>query len=206
MTDYVLIGGGALAREIVDWFTPSLKASGSRFVGYLDDGEAPMKAFGFDLPQLGDTQFLEFGSALPVMAVGEPAGKRMLAERYAGRPFAAALVHPTAVVSASARLGQGVVVGPLALVSANAVVEDHVLVNAYASVGHDVRVGACTTLSCHVDLTGGVSVGRESFFGSGARVIPNIGVGDRCSIGAGAVVVRRTGDDATLFAAPARRL
>ncbi len=205
MTDYVLIGGGALAREIVDWFTPSLAASGSRFLGYLDDGAAPMKAFGFDLPQLGDTQLLELGAALPVIAVGPPAGKRVLAERYAGRPFAT-LIHPTAVVSASARLGQGVVVGPLALVSANATVEDHVLINAYASVGHDVRVGACATLSCHVDLTGGVSVGRESFFGSGARVIPNTQIGERCSIGAGAVVVRRTGDDATLFAAPARRL
>jgi sugar O-acyltransferase (sialic acid O-acetyltransferase NeuD family) len=205
MTEYVLIGGGALAREIVDWFTPSLAANGSRFVGYLDDGEAPMKAFGFDLPQLGDTQFLEFGVAQPVMAVGEPAGKLVLAERHAGRTFAT-LIHPSAAVSASARLGQGVVVGPFALISANATVDDHVLVNAYASVGHDVRVGAYTTLSCHVDLTGAVSVGRESFFGSGARVIPNVRVGDRCSIGAGSVVVRRTGDDATLFAAPARRL
>jgi serine acetyltransferase len=92
------------------------------------------------------------------------------------------------------------------MVSANAMVEEHVLVNAFASVGHDVTVGACSTLSCHVDLTGGVSVGRESFFGSGARVIPNTAVGERCTIGAGAVVVRRTGDDATLFAAPARRL
>lgn len=205
MTDYVLIGGGALAREIVDWFTPSLAGNGSRFVGYLDDGEAPMKAFGFDLPQLGATDSFDFGTATPVMAVATPAGKRALAERYADRAFAV-LVHPTAVVSASARLGQGVVVGPCAMVSANAVVEDHVLVNAYASVGHDVRVGACSTLSCHVDLTGAVTVGRESFFGSGARVIPKTRVGDRCTIGAGAVVVRRTGDDATLFAAPARRL
>jgi sugar O-acyltransferase (sialic acid O-acetyltransferase NeuD family) len=205
MTDYVLVGGGALAREIVDWFSPSLAADGSRFVGYLDDGDAPMKSFGFDLPQLGVTAGFDFGAAVAVMAVGTPAGKRMLAERYAGRSFAT-LVHPTAVVSASARLGRGVVVCPFAMVSANAMVEEHVLVNAFASVGHDVTVGACSTLSCHVDLTGGVSVGRESFFGSGARVIPNTAVGERCTIGAGAVVVRRTGDDATLFAAPARRL
>lgn len=205
MTDYVLIGGGALAREIVDWFTPSLAAAGSRFTGYLDDGPSPMKAFGFDLPQLGTTAGFDFGEARPVMAVGTPAGKRALAERYAGRAFAT-LVHPTALVSASAQLGQGVVVGPFAMVSANAVVDDFVMVNAYASVGHDARVGTCATLSCHVDLTGAVQVGRETFFGSGARVIPGVRVGDRCTIGAGAVVVRRTGDDATLFAAPARRL
>jgi len=205
MTDYVLIGGGALAREIVDWFAPSLTAAGSRFTGYLDDGQAPMTAFGFDLPQLGTTHAFDFGGALPVMAVATPAGKKTLAERFAGQAFAT-LVHPTAVVSASAKLGQGVVVGPFAMVSANAVVDDFAMVNAYASVGHDVHVGSWTTLSCHVDLTGAVEVGRESFFGSGARVIPGVRVGDRCTIGAGAVVVRRTGDDATLFAAPARRL
>jgi len=205
MTDYVLIGGGALAREIIDWFTPSLAAGGSRFAGYLDDGDEPMKAFGFDLPQLGATEAFDFGEAVPVMAVATPAGKRKLADRYAGRAFAT-LVHSTAVVAASARLGQGVVVGPYAMISANATVEEYVLVNAFASVGHDVSVGACATLSCHVDLTGAVVVGRESFLGSGARVIPRTRVGDRCTIGAGAVVVRRTGDDATLFAAPARRL
>jgi sugar O-acyltransferase (sialic acid O-acetyltransferase NeuD family) len=203
--DYVLVGGGALAREIVDWFTPSLAAGGSRFVGYLDDGDAPMKAFGFDLPQLGSTERADFGAATPVMAVATPAGKHALAGRFSGRAFAT-LVHPTAVVSASARLGAGVVVGPFAMVSANATVAEHVLVNAYASVGHDVTVGAYSTLSCHVDLTGGVSVGRECFFGSGARVIPYTAIGERCTIGAGAVVVRRARDDATLFAAPARSL
>ena len=205
MTEYVLVGGGALAREIFDWFTPSLTAKGSRFVGYLDDGESPMAPFGFDLPQLGDTKAFDFGARVPVMAVATPEGKQALAQRLSGTAFAT-LVHPSAAVSASAQLGPGVVVGPFAMVSANAVVDDLVLVNAFASVGHDVRVAACTTLSCHVDLTGGVTVGAGCFFGSGARVLPNVAIGARCTIGAGAVVVRRTRDDATLFAAPARPL
>lgn len=205
MTDYVLIGGGAFARELVDWFTPALAEAGSRFIGYLDDGDAPLKAFGFDLPQLGNTQAFDFGAAQPVMAITEPAGKQALAERLAGRAFAT-LVHPTAVVSKSARLGEGAIIAPFAMVSANATLGRQVTVNAYSSVGHDVTLGAYSTLSCHVDLTGGVSVGEGCFFGSGARVIPKTALGARCTIGAGAVVVRRARDDATLFAAPARTL
>ena len=53
MTEYILVGGGGFARELYDWFTPSLTASGSRFIGYLDDGSAPMQAYGHTLPQLG---------------------------------------------------------------------------------------------------------------------------------------------------------
>jgi hypothetical protein len=33
MTDYVLVGGGAFAREIHDWFAPGLPRD-DRFVGY----------------------------------------------------------------------------------------------------------------------------------------------------------------------------
>ena len=46
MTDYILVGGGGLAREVLDWFAPTLEGSGSGFVGYIDDGDDPMAAFG----------------------------------------------------------------------------------------------------------------------------------------------------------------
>ena len=207
MTDYVLVGGGAFAREIFDWFAPGLEA-GDRFSGYLDDGDQPFKAFGRDLPQLGDTHGFKPGSeTLLVMAVGDPGGKQALAQRLTaqGGRFAT-LLHPRAWISASARLGRGVVVGPFADVSADARGGDYVTLNAYASIGHDAQVGDFSTLSGYVDLMGGVKVGRAAFLGSGARVLPGVSVGDGCMIGAGAVVVRKAPDGATLYAAPARRL
>ena len=186
MTDYVLAGGGAFAREIADWFEPVLAGSGSRIVGYLDDGDAPMGAFGRKLPHLGP---LAPGGAAPgslILALTVPADKVAVVARLGAEAFAT-LVHPGALISASAKLGSGVVVAPFAMVSADAVVGDFASVNAFSSVGHDVRLGDFSTLSCHVDLTGRVKVGREGFFGSGARVIPDVVIGDRCRIGAGAV-------------------
>ena len=53
MTDYVLVGGGAFGRELYDWFTPGFIERGDRFVGYFDDNDAPMSAYGRSLPQLG---------------------------------------------------------------------------------------------------------------------------------------------------------
>ena len=206
--DLVLVGGGAFAREVHDWFAPGLAAAGRCFVGYLDDSEEPFGRFGRTLPQLGRIAGHRPDPAYRlVMAIGSPTGKRAVAHGLlgAGGVFAS-LVHPRAWISASARIGRGVVAGAFADISADAVLEDFATLNGFASAGHDVRVGSFSTLSGYVDLTGGVQVGDECFFGSGARVLPGIAIGARSTIGAGAVVVRSCVENSTLYAAPARIL
>lgn len=206
MVDYILVGGGGMARELHDWFTPMLHAAGDRFAGYLDDTDAPMRGTGHDLPHLGplDAYVATPGQHL-VMAIASPSGKQRVVARLGADRFAT-LVHPTAWVSASARIGQGVVVGIFADISANATVGAFATVNGYGSVGHDVELGAFSTVSSYVDLTGHAVVGAGSFIGSGARVLPRVRLGERCTVGAGAVVVRSVGADVTLYAAPARIL
>lgn len=206
MTDYILVGGGGFGRELYDWFTPGLVERGDRFVGYLDDNDAPMAPFGRLLPQLGPiTGGKPNPEARLVMAIGDPGGKAAVAQALGADAFAT-LVHPRAWVSASARLGRGCVIGPFADVSAEAVAGDFVGLNAYASIGHDARVGDYSTLSGYVDLMGGVTVGARAFLGSGSRVLPGLSIGDNCVIGAGAVMVRGAPADTTYYAAPARRL
>lgn len=206
MTDYVLVGGGAFARELHDWFTPGLAAVGDRFTGYLDDNDDPMRGTGHDLPQLGTIADHRLDPECRlVMAVASPLGKQKVAQALGFERFAS-LVHPTAWVSASARIGHGAVVAVFADISANAVVGAFATVNGHASVGHDATLGDFSTLSGYVDLTGHVTVGPGSFLGSGARVLPKVKLGGRCIVGAGAVVVRSVGEDVTLYAAPARRL
>jgi len=210
MTDYVLVGGGGLAREILDWFAPSLAGSGSRFIGFLHDGDDdPMAPFGRRLPHLGpiDAHRAREGQQL-VMAIGAPGGKLKVAERLAARGGAfATMIHPLAWISASARIDAGAVIGPFAHTSADAHVGELVMQGAFAGVGHDAAAGRGSSLSGHVDLMGGVKTGEGCLFGSGARVLPGLTIGDRCTIGAGAVVVRSVPDnDVTLYAQPARRL
>lgn len=208
MTDYVLVGGGGLARELLDWFTPSLQGSGSGFAGYLDDTGDAMAAFGSRLPHLGPIKdYKPIGAQQLVMAIGAPAGKAAVAKplKAAGAVFAT-LIHPTAWVSASARVDAGVVIGPFAHASSDSHVGELVLQGAYAGVGHDATAGAGCSLSGYVDLMGGVKSGQGCMFGSGCHVLPRVSIGDRCTIGAGAVVVRNVPDGATVYAQPARTL
>jgi sugar O-acyltransferase (sialic acid O-acetyltransferase NeuD family) len=209
MADLVLVGGGGLCRELLGWFSPSVEAEGGRFIGYLDDGEHPLGAFGDHLPQLG--RIHQDGEVRSdwrlVMAIADPAGKQAVAETLLRRGGVfETLIHPTTWRSATARVGQGTVIGPFCNISADTLLEDFVIFGGYASAGHDARVGAFSTLSNYVDITGGVQVGRGVFFGSGARVIPRVDVGDGCRIGAGAVVVRTVAPGSVLYTPPARRL
>ncbi|MBM9403565.1 acetyltransferase [Gluconacetobacter azotocaptans] len=206
MVDYILVGGGAFARELHDWFTPSLTEAGSRFLGYLDDGDEPMRAYGHALPQLGHiADYRPDPAHRLVMAIGSPAGKQKIVDQLGAEHFST-LIHPTAWVSRSARIGRGAIIAVFADISANAIVGDFTTVNGYSSLGHDAELGAFATLSGYVDLTGGTKVGMSSFLGSGSRVLPHVSLGERCTVGAGAVVVRSTGDDVTLYVPPARRL
>ncbi len=207
MTDYVLVGGGAFARELLDWFSPVFGAE-ERFAGYLMDEGYDAGKLADRLPRLGDVAGYrpQEGQAL-VLAVGAPKDKRTLVEALADRaPRFATLLHPRAWVSASARIGQGVTVCPFGSVSADAMLEDFVTLNAFAGAGHDVTVGRFSTLSAYVDLTGGVRLAEGCFVGSGARVLPGVSIGEDCTVGAGAVVVRSAKPGKTLYAAPARTL
>ncbi len=204
-----LVGGGAFGRELINWAADAARAGGlPPLTGFLDQSEHALDGFAYTLAWRGTIEDYEpvAGERL-VIAIAEPEPKRQVVEllRARGARFAS-LVHPTAVIAGSARLGEGVVACPFALVSADAQVGDFVSINTMSSVGHDVRLGDFSTLSAHVDLTGRVEVGPACFFGSGAKVLPDVRIGERARIGAGAVVMRHVKAGAVMYAPPAKQL
>lgn len=86
------------------------------------------------------------------------------------------VIHPTAVIDVSAKIGSGCFIGPLATVSIDAVVEDHSIIHLQSSIGHDSRVGShCTVLpgariSGNVSLGDGVLIGSNAFIFQGSQV------------------------------------
>jgi len=116
------------------------------------------------------------------------------------------VVHPSAVVSPSARIGAGTVVLPLAVVNAGAVLGSGVIVNSGAVVEHDCVLEDGVHLSSGAVLAGGVQVGERSWVGAGASVIQGIRIGSGVRVGAGAAVVRPVENGLTVAGVPARPL
>lgn len=203
----VIAGAGAFGRELMCWADMAVGATWGS-MAWVDDDPQALDGFDYPLPWLGS--FADYQPAagdLCVVSAGTTATKQRLVAGLKSRGACfATLVHPSAIVARTAKLGEGCVICPLAFISADAKLGEFVIVNGLSSVGHDVVLGAYSTLSAHVDLTGHVVVGEGAFFGTGAKVIPKMKIGSHAVIGAGAAVMRTVPDGATVFTMPAKKL
>ncbi|WP_431259092.1 acetyltransferase [Roseateles chitinivorans] len=208
-TSLTLVGCGAYARELINWIADATTAGRlPPLTAFLDATPDSLSGFPYTLAYRGRVEdYAPEPGELLVMAIANPDAKRRVAAelKAKGAQFAT-VIHPSAVIAGSARLGEGVTVCPFALISADAAVGDFVAINAMSSVGHDVQLGAYSTLSAHVDLTGRVAVGEEAFFGTGAKVLPGVKIGERAKVGAGALIMRSVKADAVMYAPPAKQL
>ncbi len=117
---------------------------------------------------------------------------------------AATVIHPSAVISPSARIGDGVVIGPLVVVGAETTVHDHALLGRGALVGHHADIGEGAVLNPGANVAGLVTLGRSARVGMGAAIADRRTIGENAVIAAGAVVVRDVPADTRVQGVPAR--
>jgi len=114
------------------------------------------------------------------------------------------IIHPSAVVSRYAALGEGSVVFAGAVVNVDAKVGCGAILNTGCSIDHDCVLGDAVHVSPGARLAGGVCVGDLSWVGIGASVRQLVRIGARAMVGAGAAVVSDLPDDVTAMGVPAR--
>ena len=140
-----------------------------------------------------------------VVAFGDNAARLALAKRLAADGWwLPVLVHPSAVVSPSAKLGAGTVVMAQAVVQAEAMVGEACIVNTGAIVEHDCVLGDGVHLAPRACLCGTVVIGEQTFVGAGSVVREKMTIGARVQLGAGSVVVASLPDDVRAMGVPAR--
>ncbi|EGQ1625423.1 acetyltransferase [Staphylococcus pseudintermedius] len=116
----------------------------------------------------------------------------------------ATLIHPTAVVSPSASIGEGSVVMAQAVINAATNIGNHAIINTGAIVEHDNQIADFVHVSPHATLTGGVTIDEFVHIGAGATILPKIHIGHHVIVGAGATVVKNVGEHMTVIGTPAR--
>ena len=118
-------------------------------------------------------------------------------------------IHPSAVIAATAEIGEGVSIAPGVVVGEDAAIGDHAVIGANSVIGDDCVVGADTRLAARVTLYDSVSVGERCRLHSGVvlgadgfgyrqedgrhELVPQLGgveIGDDVEIGAGTTIDR----------------
>lgn len=198
----VVIGGGGHAKVVV----ATLQAMGYYVCAVYDDDERKWNTDILGVPVAGPTELvMSSGVCAAVIAIGNNAIRRQVAERLESACKWITAVHPRAYVHPSATLGEGTVVLAGAIIQPEAVVGEHCIINTGATIDHDCIIGAFSHVAPGAHLAGGVRVGMGALIGVGSAIIPGISVGSWSVVGAGSVVVKDVPDKSTVVGVPAKR-
>jgi sugar O-acyltransferase (sialic acid O-acetyltransferase NeuD family) len=197
----VVIGSGGQAKVVCD----ILLAMGETVDGFVDDEPSRVGLVVLGLPVLGTSSWLDGKNARVALGVGHNERRAEVARAVRARGArVVTCIHPSAVISASASIGEGTVVMANASVNPAAVVGEGCIVNTGAVVEHDNVLGEYVHLSPRVALGGEVKIGAFTHLGVGVSVHPRVTIGERTIVGVGAAVVRDLPSGIVAVGVPAR--
>jgi len=199
----ILVGAASFAEEVTD-LAP---AAGFRVAAWIEGLDRSVVDPGHDPPIVWLDDQADFEPDLPILPAIASVKRMGILRRLTGEGRRlATLIHPSAVVSASAVVEPGCVVLPLVVVGARARIGEATIVNRGALVGHHTEIGRYSFLGPGANVAGKVSLGEQVYVGAGAVVRDHLRVGDRAVIGMGAVAVKDVPAGVTVVGVPAAPL
>lgn len=200
---WYIYGAGGFGLETLEICLSAMAAGQAprRRLSFIVDGSSERDVLGYPVVELTDCQ----AGAPVTIAVGEPAVRFKLAQKVAAAGLKlTSAIAPSAVISPSATIEEGVIVAPLCSVQARALIRRNAAVNTMAIVGHDVQVAEEAVISSMVNLGGGVKVGQRAYVGMGALIREKLNVGADSIVSMGSVVHRDVPDEIIAMGDPAR--
>ncbi|PIE74326.1 MAG: acetyltransferase [Deltaproteobacteria bacterium] len=175
------------------------RAAQYKVMGFIDDAQREIFSYKSIEPALAQKD-------LPVaLAIGDNGARRAVFERLKQASMSTlSIIHPSAIISKSAKIGAGVFISAGAVINADAIIGDGAIINTGAIVEHDCLIGDFAHLAPKATLGGAVSVGENTLIGIGASVKPCVKIASRAIVGTGSVVVRDLDEERIYKGNPAK--
>jgi sugar O-acyltransferase (sialic acid O-acetyltransferase NeuD family) len=209
---FVILWGGTGQAKVV---RPIIEATGGRIVAVFDDTPSLPSPFP-DVPiYFGWSAFVRWLDGVDrtdvgfCVAIGNPHGRvriRLHEQLVAAGLRSVTVTHPSAIVAANARIGEGCQLMAGAIVNPESQIGRQCIINTGASVDHENILADGCEVGPGATLCGLVSMEPNAWVCAGAVVLPRLHIGADAIVGAGAVVTRDVPPSTTVVGVPAKPL
>ncbi len=196
----IVIGAGGHSKVVVS----TLIASGIEVNRIYDDNPEKWGSSILDIEIVGPLSDIGYDSIEQALtAIGDNKIRKDIVSRFPRLRWVT-VVHPSAYVHSTARIGQGTVVFAKAVVQPDTFIGDHCIINTGATIDHDCRIGNYAHISPGVNLAGNVQLQVGVFCGIGSKIINGMTIGKWATIGAGGVVINDLPEASFAVGVPAK--
>src|ERR1035438_5099500 len=124
----VILGAGGFGREVLEY---ACSSGHWDIVGFLDANPRALDPFDCRVPILGDPLTVDLPTGAVILcAIADPKTKLRLCRALKGRGARfGTLIHQTAVIGTSCRIGEGTTVCPFSILTSHVRVGDFVTIN-----------------------------------------------------------------------------
>lgn len=199
----VLVGGGGHCQSVLD----TIKRVGDYESIVITDKNMPAGETTCGCVVVGGDDHLvglfRDGYKNAVITVGsikQTTVRRKLFEEVKSQGFALpTIIDPSAVVSDSAEISEGVFVGKNSTINSGCWIGVCAIINTGAIVEHNCRLGDFSHVAVGAVICGDCEIGDDVLVGANATVIQGIRIGNNSIIGAGSVILADVPDNKTVY-------
>jgi sugar O-acyltransferase (sialic acid O-acetyltransferase NeuD family) len=199
----LILGAGRLAMDVADLIDdiPEFEIVG--FVTNMPPYEHNTKLLGKQVYWVDDLDEVDH-SCLIACAIGTTKRFAFIEQVEKMGFTAATIIHPSARISKTAKIGPGTIVNAGVQVATQAVVNRHIILNRGALIGPFVVIHDYAYIAPGANLAANVTVGRRTWVGLGVNVLEYMKIGEQCMVGAGTLVNKDIPDRVKAVGIPAQ--
>ena len=196
----IIIGTGAVASELTMYLDDIKDVTLKGYLEYDYNLEKYYNSYHYEKPVLGDldTYVPQENDYFLIGVSNNEFRKKIISTIFDKGAKFYTLVHPTAVVSRDAIIGEGCTIAPFCVVGPNTNIGKYNLLTSYTAISHDCILGDNNTFSS-VIVCGRVKIGNNNTFYIRSTVQPDLRIGNNNVIAAGMIVDTCLQDNSMVF-------
>ncbi|WP_420384915.1 acetyltransferase [Roseivirga sp.] len=209
----IIIGGKGSAVVVAEQiYDAQIKDANVEFLGFaFDDPSFGLEINGFPIVSKTRSVFNKYKSFTDVEFIFQLYRPDLMEERIDllnsyGIPLERfhTFVHPSSIVSSSAKLGCGSVILANCVINSNVQIGNHCTIHSNSLVGHDSSLGDYNFVAAHNVIGSNSKIGRANFFGLNSTFNNYLKVGDNCFVGMASNVIKDIHSGEKVYGNPAK--